>query len=190
MERLCVLEACLPDSVTQTGVLRFRGSDLRLDLPVHWLAPKAQYRARWLPVVAGPISVALEVGGRMVAHAEFATDEDAPQGSSPCRQRRSRPMSITGTAAAASYLMVTPGTELALRFAAGPQAKQRVVAELVDRDGATVRSVNRSVSQAAASSLSLDTSGLRTGTYGLVEATLAWYSRGGHPPGDPGRAQP
>lgn len=178
MERLCVLEACLPDSVTQTGVLRFRGSDLRLDLPVHWLAPKAQYRARWLPVVAEPINVALEVGGRMVAHAEFSTDEDAPQGLFSVQAAQEPPYVDHGYGLLpASYLMVTPGTELALRFAAGPQAKgsAQVVAELVDRDGATVRSISRSVSQATqASSLSLDTSGLRIGTYGLrLKATLA-----------------
>ena len=80
LERLCVIEAAVPNSYRQHGLIRHTARGVSWDQEVGWLAPKAQYRPVWLPVMPGATRAALIVGGRVVAQADYATALEAPAG--------------------------------------------------------------------------------------------------------------
>ena len=78
MQRLCVIEAALPEGQPRSGMLRFSCGDRTWEEPVNWLAPKPQFRPMWLPVSLRHTIVELLVDGRCVAQGEIATDEASP----------------------------------------------------------------------------------------------------------------
>ncbi len=78
MERLCVVEAALPEKHPRTATLTFSCGEDTWHEDLKWPAPKPQFRAMWLPVALQHTRVELIVGGKSVASDEVITDAAAP----------------------------------------------------------------------------------------------------------------
>ena len=78
MERLCVVEAALPEGWPRSGTLAFACGERTWQESINWPAPKPQFRAMWLPVALGHTRVELALGGKSVASDEVITDAGAP----------------------------------------------------------------------------------------------------------------
>jgi len=186
MQRLCVIEAALPEGRPRTGVLRFSCGERTWEETVNWLAPKPQFRPMWLPVSLRHTTVELLVEGRCVGQDEIATDEAAPA----CVfsvQVPGEPNYVDHGYGLlpADRVMAYPGQAVQVLAAVRPAGpgEATVKAWLTDAEG-PARSFSLAVpgSGEMPASLTIDTRDLEPGTYRLVlEAAL--------PHGETARAQ-
>jgi len=178
LERLCVVEAAVPDSHRQNGTLRFTAGPDIWQHKATWLAPKTRYRALWVPVGSGDIAAELLVGGRLMARTGFAVTEGAPAGLFDVRVLREPVYVDNGYGLMpADHLLARAGQSVRVRFAclpAGP-GMAKVSATLKDGQGAVVGALQGVINldRTTVTSNTLATSDLRPGDYSLkLEARL------------------